>query len=116
MLNSLLFDNELLKDGASDDAYGPIAQEIRDDGVDIFAVGIGRARTQELVEITGNDVSFFWMKHFYETFRRIILMLINIFFLSNESGRRELSTTSVNSTRNSWPRSALLQKVNLQTG
>lgn len=58
MLNSLP-DNELFLDGASDDAYGPVAQQIRDDGIDIFAVGIGRARTQELVEITGNDVSLF---------------------------------------------------------
>ena len=111
MLNSLP-DNELFLDGASDDAYGPVAQQIRDDGIDIFAVGIGRARTQELVEITGNDVSF----SYNPCFSRISRLKFIIFFRSNESGRRELSITSANLTRNFWPRSALLQKVHFQTG
>ena len=48
----------LILDGSSDDEYGPVAKAIRDDEVDIFAVGVGRARKNELVEITGDEVIY----------------------------------------------------------
>ena len=75
-----------LLDGSSDDEYGPVAKAIRDDEVDIFAVGVGRARKNELVEITGDEVIYeFWPKNDQN--------------FSNEFGKRELSTTSASSTK-----------------
>ena len=50
-------------DGSSDDEYGPVAKAIRDDEVDIFAVGVGRARKNELVEITGDEVIYEQQSH-----------------------------------------------------
>lgn len=41
-------------DGASDDEYATAAAAIRDAGVDVFAVGVGNSKKEELLEITGN--------------------------------------------------------------
>ena len=45
----------IILDGVSDDDYKAQAAAIRDAGVDIFAVGVGNSKKEELLEIAANE-------------------------------------------------------------
>lgn len=44
----------LLTDGRASDDVKLISSQLRDDGVEMFAIGVGKARRKELLEITGS--------------------------------------------------------------
>lgn len=44
----------LLTDGRASDDVKTISKDLRDDGVEMFAIGVGKARKKQLLEITGS--------------------------------------------------------------
>lgn len=55
----------LLTDGRASDSVKEISQKLRDDGVELYAIGVGKSNPEELLEITGSETKY-WshMKNF----------------------------------------------------